>query len=46
MYRFGRGEGAVAIVIKSLEAAVRDKDHIYASVTVVLFLKCLEDKSD
>ena len=30
--RFGRGEGVVAIVLKPLEAAVRDHDHIYATV--------------
>lgn len=31
-YRFGRGEGVVVIVLKPLEAAVRDGDHIYATV--------------
>ena len=31
--RFGRGEGVVAIVLKPLEAAVRDHDHIYATVS-------------
>ena len=30
--RFVRGEGAVAIVIKPLEAALVDNDHIYAVV--------------
>ncbi|EEB92687.1 hypothetical protein MPER_08768, partial [Moniliophthora perniciosa FA553] len=29
---FGRGEGCVAIVIKTLEAALRDDDHIYATI--------------
>jgi len=32
--RFFRGEGAVVIVIKSLEDAIRDHDHIYASVCI------------
>lgn len=36
MKRFGRGEGTVAIVIKTLEAAIRDGDHIYALVQVPL----------
>ena len=30
--RFSRGEGCVAIVIKPLSDAIRDHDHIYASV--------------
>ena len=30
---FVRGEGAVAIVIKPLEAALADNDHIYAVVS-------------
>ena len=30
---FGRGEGAVAIVLKPLEDAIRDHDHIYATVS-------------
>ncbi|KAI1798467.1 polyketide synthase [Ganoderma leucocontextum] len=29
---FGRGEGAVAIVLKPLEDAIRDHDHIYATI--------------
>ncbi|KAM5543754.1 hypothetical protein V8D89_002371 [Ganoderma adspersum] len=29
---FGRGEGAVAIVLKPLEDAIRDQDHIYATI--------------
>jgi hypothetical protein len=33
LFRFGRGEGVVAIVVKLLEDAIRDKDHIYASVS-------------
>ena len=32
-FRFGRGEGAVAIVLKPLEDAIRDQDHIYATVS-------------
>lgn len=31
-YRFSRGEGVVVIVIKPLDDAIRDGDHIYASV--------------
>ncbi len=30
---FGRGEGVVVIVLKPLDAAVRDGDHIYGSVS-------------
>ena len=30
--RFGRGEGAVVIVLKPLDDALRDHDHIYATV--------------
>ncbi|KAJ7622564.1 hypothetical protein DFH06DRAFT_1482051 [Mycena polygramma] len=30
---FGRGEGAIAIVIKPLEAALRDKDQIYSVIS-------------
>jgi len=33
---FVRGEGAVAIVIKPLEAALADNDHIYAVVRLGL----------
>ena len=33
---FVRGEGAVAIVIKPLEAALADNDHIYAVVRLNL----------
>ncbi|KAH9944952.1 ketoacyl-synt-domain-containing protein [Epithele typhae] len=29
---FGRGEGVVVIVLKPLDAALRDHDHIYASI--------------
>ncbi|KAI0694299.1 ketoacyl-synt-domain-containing protein [Cerioporus squamosus] len=29
---FGRGEGVVVIVLKPLEAAIRDHDHIYATI--------------
>ncbi|KAJ7672416.1 hypothetical protein DFH06DRAFT_1363281 [Mycena polygramma] len=29
---FGRGEGAIVIVVKALEAAVKDEDHIYSVV--------------
>ncbi|TBU55410.1 polyketide synthase [Dichomitus squalens] len=29
---FGRGEGAVAIVLKPLQSALRDHDHIYATI--------------
>ncbi len=32
-YSFGRGEGVVVIVLKPLDAAVRDGDHIYGSVS-------------
>jgi len=35
---FVRGEGAVAIVIKPLEAALADNDHIYAVVRSNSFL--------
>jgi acyl transferase domain-containing protein len=35
---FVRGEGAAAIVIKPLEAALADNDHIYAVVRFNLFL--------
>ena len=31
--RFGRGEGAVVIVLKPLHSALRDHDHIYATVS-------------
>ena len=31
---FGRGEGAVAIVLKPLKDAIRDHDHIYATVRI------------
>lgn len=30
--RFSRGEGAAVIVIKPLDDAIQDGDHIYASV--------------
>ena len=30
--RFGRGEGVVVIVLKPLAAALRDHDHVYATV--------------
>ncbi|CAK5267713.1 unnamed protein product [Mycena citricolor] len=30
---FGRGEGAIVVVLKSLEDALRDHDHIYSVVT-------------
>ncbi|TFK80433.1 hypothetical protein K466DRAFT_605341, partial [Polyporus arcularius HHB13444] len=29
---FGRGEGVVVVVLKPLEAAIRDCDHIYATI--------------
>ncbi len=32
MIRFGRGEGAVSIVLKPLDAALRDHDKIYGTV--------------
>ncbi|KAI0695501.1 polyketide synthase [Cerioporus squamosus] len=32
---FGRGEGVVVIVLKPLEAAIRDHDHIYASAQIL-----------
>lgn len=35
--RFGRGEGVVVIVIKSLVNAVRDNDRIYATVRICFF---------
>lgn len=31
--RFGRGEGVVVMVLKLLDEAIRDGDHIYASVS-------------
>ena len=34
---FVRGEGAVAIVIKPLEAALADNDHIYSVVRLTTF---------
>ena len=38
IHRFGRGEGIVVIVLKPLEAALRDHDHVYATVGLVLWL--------
>ncbi len=32
-FRFARGEGAGVVVLKLLEDAIRDGDHIYASVS-------------
>ncbi|KAJ7786762.1 thiolase-like protein, partial [Mycena leptocephala] len=32
LFRFGRAEGCVAIVIKPLQDALRDHDHIYATI--------------
>lgn len=32
MLSFGRGEGVVSIVLKPLDAALRDNDKIYATV--------------
>ena len=37
-FSFGRGEGAVAIVLKPLEDAIRDHDHIYATVRIFVRL--------
>jgi hypothetical protein len=34
--RFGRGEGVVVMVVKLLDEAIRDGDHIYASVSSLL----------
>ena len=34
--RFGRGEGVVSIVLKPLDAAIRDHDHVYATVRLHL----------
>jgi hypothetical protein len=31
--RFARGEGAIVIVVKSLQNALDDKDHIYCTVS-------------
>jgi len=31
-FRFGRGEGAVAVILKKEEDALRDGDHIYGVV--------------
>lgn len=31
--RFGRGEAVVVVVLKPLNAALRDRDHIYATVS-------------
>ncbi len=36
--RFGRGEACIAIVIKPLEAALEDGDHIYGSVRILPFV--------
>ena len=36
--RFGRGEGVVVITLKPLEAALRDHDHVYATVGLALRL--------
>ena len=33
--RFGRGEGVVSIVLKPLEAALRDHDRVYATVRIM-----------
>lgn len=35
-YRFSRGEAAGAVVIKPLEEAVKDGDHIYGLVSRLL----------
>lgn len=35
LFRFGRAEGCVAIVIKPLQDALRDHDHIYATVVLI-----------
>lgn len=32
--RFSRAEGCVAIVLKDLKTALRDGDHIYATVSL------------
>ena len=32
VYSFGRGEAAVSIVLKPLDAALRDHDKVYATV--------------
>lgn len=38
--RFGRGEGAVVIVLKPLDDALRDHDHIYATVRTRVTIAC------
>jgi hypothetical protein len=35
LFSFARGEGVVVIVVKLLEDAIRDGDHIYASVSLI-----------
>jgi acyl transferase domain-containing protein len=36
IFSFGRGEGAAVVVLKPLEDALRDNDHIYSVVSVEL----------
>lgn len=38
LHRFGRGEAVVVIVLKTLENAIHDRDHIYATVSFQLIL--------
>ena len=40
-FSFGRGEGVVVVTLKPLDAALRDYDHVYATVSIVsLYLPC------
>ncbi len=38
--RFGRAEGTVVMVVKLLEDAIRDGDHIYGTVSHFILLAC------
>lgn len=33
IFSFSRGEAGVAIILKSLDKAIQDQDHIYATVS-------------
>ena len=41
--RFGRGEGVVCVVLKHLDAALRDGDKVYATVRETRHLESLSE---